>query len=131
MHVLLWYFLFIPIYNSWVNFFFLRKYLSLHTLKLLWQMSFNNCNENYFVYKKAFIQTSHISFWLQNNLCELIPNMRTQIQKVILYSKTSFKWLALKISGIQNKSNSDLVWWISLIPKHFRLKIRSTHNTNF
>ena len=39
-----------------------------------------------------------------------VHNARTQIQKIVLYSKTGFKR-----SCIQNKSDSDFVWQIRLI----------------
>ena len=44
----------------------------------------------------------------------VIHSTRTQIQKVILYSKTGFK-RAFKNFCYKNKSNSDLVWNIQLI----------------
>ena len=49
---------------------------------------------------------------------------------MILYSKTGLK-LVLKISGIQNKSDSDLVWQIHVISiKGYKFPIRTTRMFN-
>ena len=56
-----------------------------------------------FVYPKALIQTFHSSFLTRQYPLGIHSN-RIQIQKAILYST-----FVLKISSIQNKSDSDLL----------------------